>query len=315
MTIDERIEKAYGYVQNDTNYALELFNEILEEEPYNINAINGKGSALMKLHKNEDALKVFDFSLSIEENSSAYLNKGIIAKGNEDYRNALKYFDKALDYNQRLNSIVSLLKNEILETVDFETSDIGLLYDFEDEANSLIKESFAYRKQNQLWDALDCLEEAIEKDPKCKNSANDLIKKLTLTIKKEFGYREINSKSTKINKLKFLTIKSIIVEDNPHKALLLTDKIFEIDKDDTDALNYRGIIYFSMNEYEKAIESFDKCLSIDPDYTCAIFNKGLVFRRMKLFDKSLKCFNTVLNYSNFLKKVKPYQEEVLTKIN
>ena len=315
MELEERIEEALEYIQNDADHAMELFDGILKEEPDNINAINGKASALMKLHRNKEALKAFDHSLSIEENSSAYLNRGILLKSDGDYKNAIISFDKALDCNPRLSAIVSILKNEILEAVDLESTDICSIYDFDDDTNALIRKAYTYKNQNKLWDALDCLEEAIKIEPKSRNSIEDIIKKLVLTIKKEFLYREIDSKSTKIDKLKFQTIKSIIVEDNPHKTLLLAKKIFEINENDIDALNCQGIAYFSLDEYDKSIQSFDKCLSINSNYAYASFNKGLVLRRMRLLNESLDCFNKVMDNSDFLNKTKPYQEEVLTKIN
>lgn len=340
MDIEIRIEEALEYMHNDTDHALELFNLILEEQPENINALNGKGSALMKLHKNKKALEVFDYSLSIEENSSAYLNKGIISKNNKDYKNALKYFDKALEYNPRLTSIVSILKNEIIETVNLESEDLDSLYDFSNETNSLIKEAINYRSQNRIWDCLDCLEKAIEEDPTCKNSVNDLIKKVKKTLHKEFLYPKTNStnnpstsskdknakskssktspknneKMRKLNKLKNMTYRSIIIENNPRKTLSLTDKILEINENDLEGLNFKGIAYFSLDEYEKAIECFDMALNIDKDYAYAMFNKGLVLRRMRLYDKSLKCFDKALKTPTFFNKIKPYQEEVLNKL-
>lgn len=327
MEIESRIENALEYVQNDTYHALELFNGILQEQPRNVNALNGKGSALMKLHKNEEALKFFDCSLSIEENSSAYLNKGIIAKCNKDYRNALIYFDKSLEFNPGLSSIVSILKNEILETVDLESADLDSLYDFSEEANRLIKEAITYRKQLRIWDALDSLEKAIEEDPTCSNSVNDLINKVKKDLQKEFLYNEdefnkaANSKdkktklkTKKINKLKALTHRSLTVENNPHKALSLTNKIFEMNPKDLEAHNFQGAAYFSLNEYEKAIESFDECLRINNNYHCALFNKGLVLRRLGFLKESLECFDKALKNPNHYQKVKPYQEEVLYKL-
>ena len=338
MEIESKIDEALEYIQNDTDYALELFDEILDEDPNNINAINGKGSALMKLHQNEEALKLFDYSLSIEENSSAYLNKGIISKKNQDYKNALKCFDKALSHNPRLSSIVSILKNEILETVNLESGNLDSLYDFKEETNSLIKEAINLKNQEKPWDALDCLEKAIEEDATCESCVNDLIVKIKKDLQKEFLYKERDStpkrtslKSTKrkntqspkkqasmkrkrINKLKDLAYRSIIIENNPHKALSVTDKIFEIDEEDLEGLNFKGIAYFNLDEYEKAIETFDIILSIDGDYSCAIFNKGLVLRRIGLYDESFKCFEKALENPNFYNKIKPYHEEALNKL-
>ena len=326
MEIETRIEEALEYIQNDTDHALELFDGILKDQPKNINALNGKGSTLMKLHKTNEALDIFDYSLSIEENSSAYLNKGIISKINEDYRNALKCFDKALEYNPSLASIVSMFKDEIMETINLE-SEIDSIYDYDDEANFLIKEALNYKKQNKLWDALDCLERAIETDPSCRNSVNDLIKKAESLLQKEFLFKtdfenttskEYNKKTytkiKKINKIKSLALKSLTVENNPHKALTLIDKLFEIDEDDLEGLNYQGAAYFILKNYDKSIESFERCLSIDDDYTYAIFNKGLVLRRMKFLDESLECFQESLKDSDFYEKIKPYEEEVIIKL-
>ena len=79
-TIQIKIDKAIRLLQNNSEEALKIFNEILKNEPDNIDALNGKGSALMKLNRFNDAEKCFDKSLSISENIAALINKGIILK-------------------------------------------------------------------------------------------------------------------------------------------------------------------------------------------------------------------------------------------
>ena len=74
-----------------------------------------------------------------------------------------------------------------------------------------------------------------------------------------------------------------------------------------DAINLQGITYFSLNEYDKSIESFDKCLRMNEDYTCALFNKGLVLRILGFLKESLECFDKALENPNYCQKVKPYQ--------
>lgn len=335
--MESRIEEAYEYMQNDTDYALELFNGILKEQPRNVNALNGKGSTLMKLHKSKEALEVFDYSLSIEKSSSAYLNKGIIAKSLNDYKNALRYFDKSLEYNPSLSSIVRVLKNEIIETANLD--DLNSLYDFKEGAISLIKEAIDCQNQHRLWDALDCLEKAIEEDPSSKDFVNDLMEKVHRKIQKEFLHKKYSkntrnspnkkpaknkpkntnatlakTENKKINKLKTLTYRSIIAENNHHKAFSLIDRIFEINENDLDGLNLKGIAYFNLGDYDKSIECFDKCLNICDDSISAYFNKGLVLRRIREYEASLKCFEKALENPNFYKKAKPYHEEVLNKI-
>ena len=97
---------------------LDIINEILKNEPDNIDALNGKGSALMKLNRFDDAEKCFDKSLTISENTSALINKGIILKNKKDYQNAIYYFNKAIGMDCEMNTILSIFKNEIFKQID-----------------------------------------------------------------------------------------------------------------------------------------------------------------------------------------------------
>lgn len=117
----KKIEDALYYMHNDTEKAIEIFDEILEKEPENIKAINGKGFSLMKMNQPEEAEKYFDFSLTINETPAALINKGIISKNNEKYDQSLIYYDRAIQIKPNLNGIVSILKDEILELTDRET--------------------------------------------------------------------------------------------------------------------------------------------------------------------------------------------------
>ena len=74
--INDRLNEAQGFIQNDTDKALKIYEEILEIDSENINALNGIGSAYMKLNNSDEAENYYDKSLSICENSSAFLNKG-----------------------------------------------------------------------------------------------------------------------------------------------------------------------------------------------------------------------------------------------
>ncbi len=72
----DKIENALYYMHNDTAKAIEIFDEILEREPDNTEAINGKGSSLMKLNRMRDAEKYFDYSLSIKKNTLCTYKQG-----------------------------------------------------------------------------------------------------------------------------------------------------------------------------------------------------------------------------------------------
>ena len=304
--INSKINEAYDFMQNDSKKALEIFDEVLEIEPEKTQAINGKGSTLMKLNRFDEADECFNHSLSISENSSALLNKGMIAKHRNDFENAMAYFDKALKVNPNLENIVNILKSEIIDAND----------NADETVNELIEKGIKLKDENKLWDSLDILMQAIEEDPSCENQANKLIDEIKTTFEREFIYDDgdfdINSK---VDRLKMQAIKALIKENNPEKALTLMDLVLELDENDINTLNHKGGVLFICSDYQKAIECFDKCLSIDENYTCALFNKALVLRVMNKLQDALNCFDELLKTPQNYNKVKPYQLEILDKLN
>ena len=309
--IGNKIREAYDFMQNDTEKALNIFDEILEIEPDNIDALNGKGSCLMKLNRFDEADQYFNHSLSICKNSSALLNKGIIFKQKNDFENALTYYDKACKVNPKLENIVNILKNEITNVND----EIDLS-EFNDEANELIKQGIEFKNQKKLWDSLDSFMRAIEADETCKEHVNELIGEIKSIFQKEFLYNDdqFNSDS-KIDRLKMQALRALIKENNPSKALTLMDLVLELDENDINTLNHKGGVLFICDEYEKAIECFDTCLSIDKDYSYALFNKALVLRIMNKLPEALQCFDELLKTPQNYNKVKPYQLEILDKLH
>ena len=125
MKNKERIEEALYYMQNDTAKAIKIFDEILDKDPENIRAINGKGFSLMKMDQTNEAEKIFDYSLSIKETPAALINKGIINKNNGNYDESLFYYDRAIEIKPSLTSIIMNLKNEIFEIIDEPESTIS----------------------------------------------------------------------------------------------------------------------------------------------------------------------------------------------
>lgn len=69
------------------------------------------------------------------------------------------------------------------------------------------------------------------------------------------------------------------------------------------------------SKYNDSIDCFNECLELNQDYKYALFNKGLVLIRTNRLNESLNCFNRFLeNEKNYI-KTKPYQIEIIEKIN
>ncbi len=303
--INTKINEAYDFMQNDTEKALEIFDEILEIEPESIDALNGKGSSLMKMNKLDEAEEYFNQSLSICENSSALLNKGNICKHQKNFNNALSYYDQALKINPNLENIINILKSEITDANETNFN----------ETDELIQKGIELKNKNRMWDSLDIFMKVIESDPNSIDQAIEHINEIKSVLKKEFIYEDSEFDiNNKIDRLKMQAMKALIKEDNPQKALTLMNLVLEEDKNDINTLNRKGGVLFICSEYQKAIDCFDKCLRINKDYTCALFNKAIVLRVMNKLPEALQCFDELLKIPQNYDKVKPYQLEILDKL-
>jgi tetratricopeptide (TPR) repeat protein len=311
--IQNKTNEALELMQNDSEEALIIFNEILEIEPENIAALNGKGSTLMKLDKFEEAETYFDESLSIKENSSALINKGIILKNKKEYEKALEYYEKAIHVNAKMKNIVKILKNEIFEILNDDSQ--MELNNYTDEANENIKNGLACKNAGKLWDALDFYKKAMSNDSNCREYVNILITDIKITLQKEFLFSTPKFGNTKIDALKIQSLRALLIEENPQKALKLTDLILELDEKDIDTLNQKGYILFIFDEYDKSLPYFDKCLAIDNSYYYALFNKAIVLRMIGNLEDALDCFDELLKMPEYKAKVKPYQLEILDKLH
>ncbi len=58
--------------------------------------------------------------------------------------------------------------------------------------------------------------------------------------------------------------------------------------------NHRGLVYFTLSEYSKAINDFTTAIQMAPKDTRVYTNRGLTYRMMKKYDESLKDFNKSL---------------------
>lgn len=309
----EKIEEALNYMQNDTLKAISIYDEILKKEPENTDAINGKGSSLMKLNLMKEAEEVFDKSLSIKKTSSALISKGIINKTRKEYDKSLYYYDEAIHLNPHLNNIITILKNEIFDLMNSECEISNKQY--LKEANELIKKGIEFKNSNRLWDALDSYQKAMEMDNNCISSVKALMNEIKLMLQNELMIKTPKFGESRVDQLKMKSLKLLLVEENPKQALAVINQILEKDENEIDTLNQKGCVLFLFDDCEQSLECFDKCLSLDENYLYALFNKALTLRRINKLTQSLECFDKLLKQPKCQKKVKPYQLEILDKLH
>ncbi len=59
--------------------------------------------------------------------------------------------------------------------------------------------------------------------------------------------------------------------------------------------NHRGLVHFTLSEYDKAISDFTTAIQMEPRDTRVYTNRGLTYRMLKKYDESLRDFNKSIN--------------------
>ena len=262
---NNKLEEAFDLIHVNPKESLPLFDEILESQPRNTEAINGKASAYMKLNKIDRAEELFDNSISINATTTALINKGIIAKKRQDYENALKYYNQANNINPRMKNITCILKNDVFDLLDLD--DDYELEMFSKEANLLLKKGLNYKKENRYWNSLECYELAIQKDERCSEYLDSLIHEVNIQIENQFQFKRPTYSDTQESQLCITGLQKLLLESKANEAMTYFNKVLKINPKNVDTLNYKAIILFNQAQYDQSIKYFDKCLKIDENLT------------------------------------------------
>lgn len=306
--------------------AIELFEKILETEPDNIHALNGKGSGLMQLDRLSEAEEVFNQSLSVKDNEMAYLNKAIIFGNTGNYEKAIEYCDKIMEMFPNLKDVVQGIRNTFIENMN-KNDDTGI-DGYDNGAQELINKADALKDENRIWDAWEAYEQAIKADASCENKIISRINELKTKLIQEFMFFDVTMKEdfniqNEADMLKIKVMQQLLIDHDFTEALLATKQILTIKEEDIDALNYMGAISFYFDEVDEAIEYFEKVAENGDDIYLfyADFNKAFVLRRKSMITgdldymvQALDIFDEMLKDPVAYDKVKPHQREILDKL-
>lgn len=331
--------------ENENEEAIRLFDEILENEPDNINALNGKGSGLMQMGRLDDAMAMFDKSLSIEDNPMGYLNKALIYGNTGDFDNAVKYCDNMIDIYPDMKDLVVGIKNNFLEKRN-ENADSD---QFSSEARQLIEKADKLRDTDEMWhddvhselqpdmpqfrkvtewDAWELYEQAIKADERCEALASSKINEIKSKLLNEFLFFDISrnedfNPEREIDSLKLKIMMNLYNEEYMEAMIATNQIITTIDENDLDALNYKGALSFYFDEIDDAIECFEKIAASgngiylfygDFNKTFALRRKAMTTGNLDYMVQALDIYDEMLKGQEAFAKVKPFQREILDKL-
>jgi len=77
------------------------------------------------------------------------------------------------------------------------------------------------------------------------------------------------------------------------EAIKLFDDALELDPNNYEVLNQKGVLLDKLDNTEEAIKIYDKAIEIEPEQTKAYYNKGLLLKDLKKYDEALEIFDKV----------------------
>jgi tetratricopeptide (TPR) repeat protein len=81
---------------------------------------------------------------------------------------------------------------------------------------------------------------------------------------------------------------------DPKKAIVYLNNAVKLKPDYVEAYNNRGLAYFNLGQYQRAIEDYNKALSLKPDFAKAYYNRGSAYRHLGKHQRAIEDYDNAL---------------------
>lgn len=81
---------------------------------------------------------------------------------------------------------------------------------------------------------------------------------------------------------------------NLNEAKINYEKVLKVDKNNFNALNLLGVLFYQIGENSLAIEYIKKAITINSNYTDSYYNLALAYEAKSLIDEAIKCYEKVI---------------------
>ncbi|MDZ8091576.1 MAG: tetratricopeptide repeat protein [Nostoc sp. DedQUE05] len=216
------------------------------------------------------------------------------------YQEAVQAFDEAIKLKPSFVYLADYGKGLALTTDGKDQEAIAALekavYLKDDLVAAWLLLSVAYRKSNQLEQALRAIDKAIQQQPNNPNLYNE--KNVILDSLKRYTEAEIAvNKAIDINpRAAFYNNRGILYYEQKKWDLALDDfnKAIAINPTYTDAYNNRGVLYKEQKKWDLALDDFNKAIVINPTYANAYGKRGNLYQEQKKWDLALDDYNKAI---------------------
>jgi len=78
------------------------------------------------------------------------------------------------------------------------------------------------------------------------------------------------------------------------RAIAIYTRAIQLNPEDAEMYNNRGLVYHAQNDYNKAIADLTKAIQLNPNFAVAYYNRGNVYHSKNDNDKSIADFNSAI---------------------
>jgi serine phosphatase RsbU (regulator of sigma subunit) len=169
---------------------------------------------------------------------------------------------RELDTDSFTEALISDVNNHRGSIVQFDDISLIVIEPVPDEAVEIIKSSQKLNDSFKYLEAVELLENGLEKYPD------------NLQILYHLG-------------------KNYFKVDNYNSALNVLERYLELNSKNKYVFYVTGACYYQTMDYKKAIENFNSAISIDPFFTQALFALGMSYKNIADYDIALEIFHKV----------------------
>lgn len=259
-----------GLINNELrNYeeAIKDFTELLNLEPNNVYALNGRGNAKVGLGRYQEAIEDYNESVRIDP-------KYIGTYSNRGYANSmLGKLDEAMkDYNEALR-------------LDPRT------------AQAYCNRGLTRANLGQYEEAIKDYDEAIRLNPRLVQALNN-----RGSLKVNLGHpEEAIGDFDEIIRIDPKNVLAYLNRGNAHTdlgnleaAMKDYDEAIRLDSRIADTFNNRGSLKMELGRYLEALSDFDEAIKISPTFSIAYYNRGETKTVLGNFDEAIADYNEAI---------------------
>jgi tetratricopeptide (TPR) repeat protein len=255
-----------------------------------------KGDALNQQDNYTQAIPFFDKALAIDPKfQDALTGKGRALDGLGNYTGALKYLDNALAIDPNDESALDD-KGWALNGLGNYTGaitylDNALAIDHNDKY-ALNNKGLSLENLGNQAGAIEYYDKALAIDPYYKNALNDKSSALD-NLGNHTGAIMYIDKALRIDPKYEVALynKGTVLDNigNHTGAIEYFNKALAVDPRNKYALNGKGLALDNIGNHTGAIEYFNKALAVDPMYKIALYNKGGVLEKLGKYTEAKLC--------------------------